>query len=76
SPRRHPIPEVSVYRAPNGHEVIRAVWLPKGQAPITLCAAHPPSPRTIELWHQRNAVVRTIEKLTALYPEPEVLVVG
>ncbi|TOI39135.1 endonuclease [Vibrio parahaemolyticus] len=73
---RHPITEVSVYRAPNGQEVIRAVWLPKGQAPITLFAAHPPSPRTSELWHQRNALVRTIETLTALYPEPEVLVVG
>ncbi|MGR5192512.1 endonuclease/exonuclease/phosphatase family protein [Vibrio rotiferianus] len=71
---RYPLEDVSIYHTPDGQEVIRAVW--QVDEPITLMTAHPPSPRTEPLWQRRNALIRTIETLTDLYPTPEMIVIG
>ena len=71
---RYPLDPVSIYRTPDGQEIIRALW--QVDKPITLMTAHPPSPRTEPLWQRRNALIRTIETLTDLYPEPEMMVIG
>ena len=71
---RYPLESVSIYHTPDGQEVIRAVW--QVDKPITLMTAHPPSPRTELLWQRRNALIRTIETLTDLYPTPEMIVIG
>ncbi|EPA0547114.1 endonuclease/exonuclease/phosphatase family protein [Vibrio alginolyticus] len=71
---RYPLEPVSIYHTPDGQEVIRATW--QVDTPITLMTAHPPSPRTEPLWQRRNALIRTIETLTDLYPTPEMIVIG
>lgn len=71
---RYPLEPVSIYHTPDGQEVIRAIW--QVDNPITLMTAHPPSPRTEPLWQRRNALIRTIETLTDLYPTPEMIVIG
>ncbi|ABU74252.1 endonuclease/exonuclease/phosphatase family protein [Vibrio campbellii] len=71
---RYPLEPVSIYHTPDGQEVIRATW--QVDNPITLMTAHPPSPRTEPLWQRRNALIRTIETLTELYPTPEMIVIG
>ena len=71
---RYPLDPVSIYHTPDGQEVIRATW--QVDNPITLMTAHPPSPRTEPLWQRRNALIRTIETLTDLYPTPEMIVIG
>ncbi|WP_199436077.1 endonuclease/exonuclease/phosphatase family protein [Vibrio owensii] len=71
---RYPLEPVSIYHTPDGQEVIRATW--QVDNPITLMTAHPPSPRTEPLWQRRNALIRTIETLTDLYPTPEMIVIG
>ncbi|UQA52477.1 endonuclease/exonuclease/phosphatase family protein [Vibrio sp. ED002] len=70
----YPLESVSIYHTPDGQEVIRATW--QVDNPITLMTAHPPSPRTEPLWQRRNALIRTIETLTDLYPTPEMIVIG
>ncbi|CAH1564893.1 endonuclease/exonuclease/phosphatase family protein [Vibrio rotiferianus] len=71
---RYPLEPVSIYHTPDGQEVIRATW--QVDNPITLMTAHPPSPRTEPLWQRRNALIRTIETLTDLYPTSEMIVIG
>ncbi|MHA2796957.1 endonuclease/exonuclease/phosphatase family protein [Vibrio harveyi] len=71
---RYPLEPVSIYHTPDGQEVIRATW--QVDTPITLMTAHPPSPRTEPLWQRRNALIRTIETLTDLYPTLEMIVIG
>ncbi|MGR2668198.1 endonuclease/exonuclease/phosphatase family protein [Vibrio campbellii] len=71
---RYPLEPVSIYHTPDGQEVIRATW--QVDNPITLMTAHPPSPRTEPLWQRRNALIRTIETLTELYPTSEMIVIG
>ncbi|MEH0688881.1 endonuclease/exonuclease/phosphatase family protein [Vibrio cholerae] len=71
-----PLTDASVFHTPDQQSVIRAVWHPPKQDPITLMVAHPPSPRSKELWHRRNALIRTIESLNEQYPDDEVLIVG
>ncbi|EOX3896567.1 endonuclease/exonuclease/phosphatase family protein [Vibrio alginolyticus] len=71
---RYPLEPVSIYHTPDGQEVIRATW--QVDNPITLMTAHPPSPRTEPLWQRRNALIRTIETPTDLYPTPEMIVIG
>lgn len=71
---RYPLEPVSIYHTPDGQEVIRATW--QVDNPIILMTAHPPSPRTEPLWQRRNALIRTIETLTDLYPTPEMIVIG
>ncbi len=71
---RYPLEPVSIYHTPDGQEVVRAKW--QVDSPITLMTAHPPSPRTEPLWQRRNALIRTIETLTDLYPTPEMIVIG
>ena len=71
---RYPLEPVSIYHTPDGQEVVRATW--QVDSPITLMTAHPPSPRTEPLWQRRNALIRTIETLTDLYPTPEMIVIG
>ncbi|TMX39323.1 endonuclease [Vibrio rotiferianus] len=71
---RYLLEPVSIYHTPDGQEVIRATW--QVDNPITLMTAHPPSPRTEPLWQRRNALIRTIETLTDLYPTSEMIVIG
>ncbi|MDF2152909.1 endonuclease/exonuclease/phosphatase family protein [Vibrio sp. CAU 1672] len=73
---QYPLADISVYHTPDSQEIIRASWHVPKQAPLTLMSAHPPSPRTQALWHRRNALIQTIERLTELYPTPEMLLVG
>lgn len=71
---RYPLEPISIYHTPDGQEVIQATW--QVDNPITLMTAHPPSPRTEPLWQRRNALIRTIETLTDLYPTSEMIVIG
>nr|WP_275658692.1 endonuclease/exonuclease/phosphatase family protein [Vibrio brasiliensis] len=73
---RAPLTDVSVYMTPDQQAIIRGVWQPNKHSAMTLIAAHPPSPRTKELWYRRNALIRTIESIIELYPSDEILVVG
>lgn len=73
---RAPLKDVSVYMTPDQQAIIRGVWLPNKHSAMTFIAAHPPSPRSKELWYRRNALIRTIESIIGLYPSDEILVVG
>lgn len=73
---RYPLEQVSVYMTPDQQAIIRGVWYPNTQKAIDFIAAHPPSPRTKALWYRRNALIRTIESLVAIYPSNELLVIG
>lgn len=73
---RAPLRDVSVYMTPDQQAIIHGVWMPNKHSAVTFIAAHPPSPRTKELWHRRNALIRTIESIIELYPSDEMLVVG
>lgn len=71
-----PLKNMSLFMTPDGQNIIRGTWYPDRQGSITLIVAHPPSPKTKELWHRRNALIRTIESLVEIYPNDEVLIVG
>ncbi|MFY2507222.1 endonuclease/exonuclease/phosphatase family protein [Vibrio pectenicida] len=71
-----PLKNMSVFKTPDSQSIIRGTWHPNRQAPISLIVAHPPSPRTEELWYRRNALIKTVESLLSVYPSEETLVIG
>lgn len=73
---RYPLNDSSVFLTPDGQSIIRTTWQAGQQQAITIFAAHPPSPRSKELWYRRNALIKTIESLNRQYPKDEVLVIG
>ncbi|MEZ8966688.1 endonuclease/exonuclease/phosphatase family protein [Vibrio breoganii] len=60
---RHLLYGMSVFRTPDGQNIIRGIWQPRVGVDIGLLAAHPPSPRTKALWYRRDALIRTAEYL-------------
>ncbi|WP_367989336.1 endonuclease/exonuclease/phosphatase family protein [Vibrio sp. NTOU-M3] len=73
---RKPLTQMSVFYTPDGHNIISGVWHPTPQKQLPFMTAHPPSPRTEELWHRRNAVIRTIQTMVEFNPSDEMLIVG
>ncbi|USD43589.1 endonuclease/exonuclease/phosphatase family protein [Vibrio sp. SCSIO 43135] len=71
-----PLVDMSVFHTPDGQNVISGIWRPVSGKRIKLLTAHPPSPRTKELWYRRNALLRTIEAMIEQYPADEMLVIG
>lgn len=67
---------MSVFMTPDQQAVIKGKWRPSKHQAFTLITAHPPSPRSKELWYRRNALIRTIASLTVEYPNDETLIVG
>tara|TARA_Y100001960_G_scaffold251831_1_gene268764 strand:+ start:3379 stop:4320 length:942 start_codon:yes stop_codon:yes gene_type:complete len=67
---------MSVFFTSDHQAIIRGIWRPNKQQSFVLITAHPPSPRTSQLWQRRNHLIEEIEALTIQYPSDEVLIVG
>ena len=61
---------------PAGHYMISGVWQSSEDIPVSLYTAHPPSPRTKQLWHERNALIGSLERLADYSPYADTLIVG
>ncbi|WP_047042046.1 endonuclease/exonuclease/phosphatase family protein [Vibrio mexicanus] len=73
---RHPLEEMSVYTTPDRQHVISGSWKLSPGRQVHLLTAHPPSPRSLELWHRRNALISTVERMVESYSSDEMLIVG
>ena len=71
-----PLYGLTVYRTPDGQNVIQGIWQPKPDVNIGLLAAHPPSPRNKALWYRRDALIRTIEYFSTRSTVNKNLIVG
>ncbi|WP_244950651.1 endonuclease/exonuclease/phosphatase family protein [Vibrio superstes] len=67
---------MSVYRTPDGQNIISGVWQPRQGIDVGILAAHPPSPRNKTLWYRRDALIRTVEHLAASSATPRNMVIG
>ncbi|WP_026469786.1 endonuclease/exonuclease/phosphatase family protein [Aliivibrio logei] len=61
---------------PAGHFMISGVWQSSEKRPISLYTAHPPSPRTKQLWYERNALIESLERLADYSPYSDTLIIG
>jgi endonuclease/exonuclease/phosphatase family metal-dependent hydrolase len=73
---RKPLYGTNVLTTPNGHKIIQTVWRAEEGVDVFVVALHPPSPRSEELWHQRNAVINTALKLVERSPLETTILVG
>lgn len=64
------------HNTPAGHYMISGVWQSSESRPISLYTAHPPSPRSEQLWHERNALISSLERLANYSPYPDTLIIG
>ncbi len=61
---------------PAGHYMISGIWQSSEERPVSLYTAHPPSPRTKQLWHERNALIGSLERLADYSPYADTLIIG
>lgn len=61
---------------PAGHYMISGIWQSSEHRPVSLYTAHPPSPRTKQLWHERNALIGSLERLADYSPYADTLIIG
>ncbi|MUK28613.1 endonuclease/exonuclease/phosphatase family protein [Aliivibrio fischeri] len=61
---------------PAGHYMISGVWQSSKHRPVSLYTAHPPSPRSEQLWHERNALIGSLERLSDYSPYADTLIIG
>ncbi|CED57722.1 putative nuclease [Aliivibrio wodanis] len=61
---------------PAGHYMISGIWQNSEHRPVSLYTAHPPSPRTKQLWHERNALIGSLERLADYSPYTDTLIIG
>ncbi len=73
---RHLLYGMSVFRTPDGQNIIRGIWQPRVGIDIGLLAAHPPSPRNKALWYRRDALIRTVEYLANSSAVDKNMVIG
>ncbi|GEA50231.1 endonuclease [Vibrio inusitatus NBRC 102082] len=73
---RHLLYGMSVFRTPDGQNIIRGIWQPRIGTDIGLIAAHPPSPRSKALWYRRDALIRTAEYLVTSSAVDTNIVIG
>lgn len=67
---------MSIFFTSDHQAIIRGLWRPSKQQAFVLITAHPPSPRTEQLWHKRNLLLSEVESMLVQYPADEVLIVG
>lgn len=58
------------------NQLISALWQAPDYEPIHLITAHAPSPRSNQLWQQRNHTLQRIKTLFERYNLPSVMVIG
>ncbi|KHA59384.1 endonuclease [Vibrio variabilis] len=67
---------LSVYWTSDRQAIIQGIWRPNKQQAFQLMTAHPPSPRSLELWQRRNALMGEVGSLLSNHTNDEVLIVG
>ncbi|OCH23619.1 endonuclease/exonuclease/phosphatase family protein [Aliivibrio sp. 1S128] len=72
---KHPL-NLRAQNTPAGHYMISGIWQSSEDRPVSLYTAHPPSPRTKQLWHERNALIGSLERLADYSPYPDTLIIG
>ena len=73
---KSPFIEFKIHGAQGENQLISALWQSPNYEPIHLIAAHAPSPRSNQLWQQRNQTLHRIERLFERYNLPNIMVIG
>ncbi|MGF1776874.1 endonuclease/exonuclease/phosphatase family protein [Vibrio nomapromontoriensis] len=60
----------------SGHKILKVIWRATEDKDVYLIAAHPPSPRTEQLWVERNEVLQDVMREAKRSPLDTTLVVG
>ncbi len=67
---------VRAQQTPEGDYMVTGIWQSREQLPVSLYTAHPPSPRSEQLWHERNALINSLEHLAGYAPYSDTLILG
>lgn len=73
---KSPFIEFQVHGDQGKNQLISALWQTSNYEPVHLITAHAPSPRSHQLWQQRNHTLERIEQLFEHYALPSVMVIG
>ena len=60
----------------SGHKILKVIWRATTDKDVYLITAHPPSPRTEQLWVERNEVLQDVMREAERSPLDTTLVVG
>ncbi|MGV2988618.1 endonuclease/exonuclease/phosphatase family protein [Vibrio sp. E150_011] len=73
---RKPLYGMNTVSSRSGHKILKVIWRATADKDVYLIAAHPPSPRTEQLWVERNEVIRDVAVEAQRSPLDTTLVVG
>ncbi|MCL9776624.1 endonuclease/exonuclease/phosphatase family protein [Vibrio methylphosphonaticus] len=73
---QNPLYGRNVVASRSGHRILKVIWRATEDKDIYLIAAHPPSPRTKQLWIERNEVINDVMMEAQRSPLDTTLVVG